>query len=98
MKFFILFYLYSSYIPKMNAPLKIVHTYINDPLAGNLKANTIIGIKVIKEGKFRVAIDDKGETGMSVRVKSGKEYFFKCEMVKRFWFGKPTIEAVMPAV
>jgi hypothetical protein len=82
----------------MNAPLKKVPIYINDTLVHNLKANTIISLKVLKEGKYNIAIDGKGETLLPIRVKFGKEYFFKCEVVSELWFGKPTIQPVSPKV
>lgn len=91
-------YFYRSYIPKMNAPVKKVPIYINDSLIYNLKANNIIGLKVLKEGKYNIAIDTKGETEIPIKVKFGNEYFFKCEVVKGLWFGKPTIELVTPKI
>jgi hypothetical protein len=47
---------------------------------------------------LNIAIDDKGETVIPLRIKFGKEYFFKCEVAKGLWFGKPTIAAVTPKV
>ena len=90
-------YFYRSFIPWAVAPLKKVPVYINDSLIYKLKANTIMGIKVFKEGKFVIAIDDKGKTEIPVIVKFGKEYFFKCEVKMGLWFGKPTIETISPA-
>ena len=90
-------YFYRSFIPWINAPVKKVPVYINDSLIYKLKANTVMSIKVLKEGKFTIAIDDKGDTDIPVKVKFGKEYFFKCEVKKGLWFGKPTIENVTPA-
>ena len=94
---FATFCFYRSYIPKFNAPIKKVPIYINDSLVYKLKANNIITIKVYKEGKFRIAIDEKGDSEIQTKVKFGKEYFFKCEVEKGLWFGKPTIESVTPA-
>lgn len=85
---------YRSYIPKFNAPLKKVPIYINDSLIYRLKANNVISLKVFKEGKFNIAIDEKGESEIQIKVKFGQEYFFKCEVVNGLWFGKPTIESV----
>lgn len=87
-------YFYRSYIPKMNAPIKKVPIYINDSLMYQLKANKLIGFKILKEGKVKVAVDKEGETEIYTKVKFGNEYFFRCEIVKGLWFGKPTIEAV----
>ena len=78
----------------MNAPLKKVPIYINDSLVTELKANTGVVYKIFKEGKTTVSIDKKGESQLTVNLKFGKNYFFKCEVVKGLWFGKPTIEAV----
>lgn len=91
-------YFYRSFIPKMNAPVKKISIYINDSLIYNLKANNIIGLKVLKEGKYNIAIDTKGETDIPIKLKFGNEYFFKCEVVKGLWFGKPTIELVTPKI
>ena len=91
-------YFYRSYIPKLNAPIKKVPLYINDSLVHKLKANMVLTLKVFKEGKFNIAIDEKAESEISIKVKFGKEYFFKCEVVKGLWFGKPTIEFVTPAI
>ena len=70
---------------------------MNDTLIHKLKANTILGVKVYKEGKTFIAIDDDGKTEIPVKVNFGKEYFFKCEIKLGLMFGKPTIEAVSPA-
>ena len=91
-------YFYRSYIPSFNAPLKKVPLYINDSLVHKLKANMVLTLKVFKEGKFNIAIDEKAESEITIKVKFGKEYFFKCEVVKGLWFGKPTIESVTTAV
>ncbi len=90
-------YFYRSYIRPMNAPIKKVPIYINDSLVHSLKANMLFGIKMFNEGRVIIAIDSKGETATTIKVKTGKEYFFKCEIVKGLWFGKPYIEAVSPA-
>ena len=87
-------YFYRSYIPKFNAPLKKVPIYINDSLIAEIKANTGVIYRVFKEGKVNISIDKKGETQFPVKVKFGNEYFFKCEVVRGLWFGKPTIELV----
>jgi hypothetical protein len=92
------FYFYRSYIPKYNAPLKKVPIYINDSLITELKANKGVIYRVFKEGRVRVSIDSKGESELLVKAKFGKGYFFKCEVVKGLWFGKPTIEAVTEKV
>lgn len=91
-------YFYRSFIPKMNAPIKKVPIYINDTLVYNLKANTIVTLKAIKEGKLRIAIDKDGESEIVIKVKFGSEYFFRCTVEKGLWFGRPTIEAVTPKV
>lgn len=91
-------YFYRSYIPKFNAPIKKIPLYVNDSLVYKLKANMMIALKVFKEGKFNIAIDEKAESEIAIKVKFGKEYFFKCEVVKGLWFGKPAIETVTTAV
>ena len=92
------FYFYRSYIAPLNAPIKKVPIYFNDTLVYSLKANRLIRFNVYREGKFIIAADEKGETGISIKVKFGKEYFFKCEIVKGLWGGKPAIELVTPAI
>jgi hypothetical protein len=87
-------YFYRSYIPKLNAPLKKVPIYINDSLFHELKYNTMFAIKIIKEGRYNIAIDKKGESDFPVKIKMGQEYFFKCSVEKGLWFGKPTIEPI----
>ncbi len=82
----------------MNAPMKKVPIYINDTLIHKLKANTVISLKVLKEGKYTIRIDEKGESIIPITIKFGKEYFFKCEVVAGLWFGKPTIQAVTPKI
>lgn len=87
-------YFYRSYIPKLNAPLKKVPIYINDSLVYELKANMIIPIRVIKEGRYNISVDKKGETEITTKIKMGQEYFFKCAVEKGLWFGKPAIESI----
>lgn len=87
-------YFYRSFVPKMVAPMKKVPIYINDTLVHSLKANTIASVKVIKEGRYRIATDEKGENLLPVRIKMGQEYFFKCDIEAGLWFGKPTIQPV----
>lgn len=87
-------YFYRAFIPKMNAPLKKVPIYVNDSLVYNLKANTLIPVRVFKEGKFKIAVDKNGESEIVAKIKLGGEYFFRCEIEKGLWFGKPAIEAV----
>ncbi len=89
-------YFYRSYIPKMKAPVKKVPIYINDSLFVQLKANMIISCRVIKEGKYIIAIDKNGDTDIPVKIKFGQEYFFKCAVESGLWFGKPTIETIPP--
>lgn len=89
-------YFYRAYIPKLNAPLKKVPIYINDSLFHELKYNTIIAIKVLKEGRYNIAIDKKGDSDIPVKIKMGQEYFFKCSVEKGLWFGKPAIETISP--
>lgn len=89
-------YFYRSYIPKINAPVKKIPIYINDSLLFQLKANQIIPVQVFKEGKYKIAIDTKGESDIPVKIKFGQEYFFKCAIEKGLWFGKPTIETISP--
>ena len=91
-------YFYRSYVPKMNASLKNVPIYIDDSLVYSLKANRLIGIKLYKEGKHNIAVDKKGETEIASKFKLGTEYFFRCDIVKGLWFGKPVIDAVTPKV
>lgn len=78
----------------MNAPLKKVPIYINDSLIIELKANTGAVYKIFKEGKINISVDKKVESQLAVKLKFGKNYFFKCKVVKGLWFGKPTIESV----
>ena len=87
-------YFYRSFVPKMVAPMKKVPIYINDTLVHTLKANTIASVKVLKEGRYRIATDEKGENLLPVRIKLGQEYFFKCDIEAGLWFGKPTIQPV----
>lgn len=91
-------YFYRSFIPKFNAPIKKIPLYINYSLVYKLKANMMIALKVFEEGKFNIAIDDKAKSEITIKVKFGKEYFFKCEIVKGLWFGKPAIELVTPVI
>ena len=93
---FAVLYFYRSYIPKMNAPLKKVPIYIDDSLVYSLKANTLVSIKLYKEGKHNIAVDKNGETEILSKIKLGNEYFFRCNVEKGLWFGKPVIEAVTP--
>lgn len=78
----------------MNAPLKKVPIYINDSLITELKANRGVIYRMHTEGRINISIDRKGESQFPFKVKFGKTCFFKCEVVKGLWFGKPTIEAV----
>ena len=78
--------------------MKKVPIYISDTLIHKLKANTVICLKVLKEGKYIIRIDEKGESIIPITIKFGKEYFFKCEVVAGLWFGKPTIETVPPKI
>ena len=90
-------YFYRPYIPIMKASVNKVYIYINDSLVYKLKANTIISMKVWKQGKYIIAVDKKGETDIPVTIKFGKEYFFECEPKKGLVFGSPTIDLVTPA-
>lgn len=85
---------YRAYIPPMHAPVKKVPVYINDTLVHRLKANTIFTQKLNSPGKFRIAIDEKGETTIPLKAKSGTVSYFKCEVANGLWFGKPVIRAV----
>ena len=58
----------------------------------------VLTLKDFKEGKSNIAIDEKAEIEILIKVKFGKEYFFKCDVVKGLWFGKTTIESVTPAL
>jgi hypothetical protein len=91
-------YFYRSYLPANKASLNKAPIYINDSLVYKLKANTLISIQVLKQGKYTVAVDKKGETEIAVSIKFGKEYFFKCSPKQGLVFGNPTIELVTPAV
>jgi hypothetical protein len=91
------FYFYRSYIPKFNVPLKKVPVYINDSLAYNLSANSIITFTIFKEGKYNIAVDKKRESEIQTRVKFGKEYYFKCEVFGGLLNGRITVESVTPA-
>jgi len=68
---------YRAYIPKFVAPIKRAPIYINDSLVHELRGNTIASFNVNAEGKVRVAVDKKAQTEIELKVKFGKEYFFK---------------------
>jgi|GEM_PF-2197616 len=91
---FAVFYFYRAFIPKMVAPIKKVPIYVDDSLVYNLKANTLVAIKIFKEGKHNVCVDKDGETTIVSKIKFGNEYFYKCGIVPGLWGGKPTIETV----
>ncbi len=85
---------YRSYIPWMNAPLKKIPIYINGSLVNELKANRLWSKKIAPTDKLRIAIDAKGETTVLLPVQSDSLYYFKCEVVRGLWFGKPTFRLV----
>jgi hypothetical protein len=87
-------YFYRSYINPLFAPIKKVKIYLNDSLIYQLKANMMFSIKILKEGKYIIAIDKKGDSDIPLTIKKGNEYFFKCDVVMGLWFGKPTLVAV----
>ncbi len=88
---------YRAFIRWADAPIKKVPIYINDSLVYSLKANRMISFKIIKEGKYRIAVDKKGESEITANIKLNHEYYFRCTVEKGLWFGVPTIEAVKPA-
>lgn len=90
-------YFYRSFVPWINRSVLKIPIYINDTLAYQLKSNSLIPIQIFKEGNYRVAVDKKGNTELSVKVKFGKEYFFKCDLTGGFVIHKITIDAVTPA-
>ena len=91
------FYFYRSFIPKFNVPLKKVPIYINDSLTYNLSANSIISMTVFKEGKYTIAVDQKGESQVESKVKFGKDYYFKVEVKGGLLNKTITVESVTPA-
>ena len=91
------FYFYRSFVPWINKSVLKIPVYINDTLVYQLKSNYLVPIKIFKEGKYTVAVDKKGDTEISVKVKLGKEYFFKCDLTGGFLIHKITIDAVTPA-
>ncbi|MDH7462469.1 hypothetical protein QEG73_14310 [Chitinophagaceae bacterium 26-R-25] len=91
---FAVFYFYRAFIPKMVAPIKKVPIYVDDSLVYNLKANTLVAVKIFKEGKHNVCVDKDGETTIVSKIKFGNEYFYKCSIVPGLWGGKPAIETV----
>ncbi|MBV4356887.1 hypothetical protein [Pinibacter aurantiacus] len=91
---FAVFYFYRAFVPKMVAPIKKVPIYVDDSLVYNLKANTLVAVKIFKEGKHNVCVDKDGETTIVSKIKFGNEYFYKCAIVPGLWGGKPTIETV----
>lgn len=88
------FYFYRSFVPVLMKSVKKIPIYVNDSLVHNLKANTYITIKVFKEGNFTVAVDKKGDTDTPVKVKFGKEYFFKCDGLGGLLNFRAVIESV----
>jgi hypothetical protein len=88
------FYFYRSFVPLIMKSVKKIPIYVNDSLVHNLKANNYITIKVFKEGNFTVAADKKGNTDTPVKVKFGKEYFFKCDGLGGFVNFRTTIDLV----
>ncbi|WP_462220724.1 hypothetical protein, partial [Ferruginibacter sp.] len=85
---------YRSFVPLIMKSVKKIPIYVNDSLVHNLKANNYITIKVFKEGNFTVAADKKGNTDTPVKVKFGKEYFFKCDGLGGFVNFRTTIDLV----
>jgi hypothetical protein len=55
-------------------------------------------MQVWNQGKYTIAVDKKGETEITLNVKFGKEYFFRCLPKQGLVFGSPTIELVTAAV
>jgi Protein of unknown function (DUF2846) len=92
------FYFYRSFVPAIMKSVKKIPIYVNDSLIYNLKANNYIALKIFKEGKYNVAVDKKGNTDTQVKVKFGKEYFFKCDGLGGFLNFRTTIEAVTPDI
>lgn len=92
------FYFYRSFVPAIMKSVKKIPIYVNDSLIYNLKANNYISLKIFKEGKYNVAVDKKGDTDTQVKVKFGKEYFFKCDGLGGFLNFRTTIESVTPDI
>lgn len=91
------FYFYRSFVPAIAKSVKKIPVYINDSLVYDLKSNTCITMKVFKEGTYNVAVDKKGDSDTQVKVKFGKQYFFKCDRQGGFVIYKTSIELVSPA-
>lgn len=91
-------YFYRSFISKLEAPLKKVPIFINDTLVHELKVNTVVTLKVFREGKYNIAAEKKSEEQTSLKVKFGKEYFFKCEVLGGLLNKRTLIYAVSPKV
>ena len=90
-------YFYRSFVPFLEKSVKKIPIYVNDSLVHNLKSNTYIGIKIYKEGTYTVAVDKKGNTETQVKVKFGKEYFFKCDGLGGLVNFRAVIDLVTPA-
>jgi hypothetical protein len=91
------FYFYRSFVPAINKSVLKIPIYINDTSVYQLKSNSLIPMQIFKEGNYTVAVDKKGNTDISVKVKFGKEYFFKCDLTGGFVIHKITIDEVTPA-
>ena len=85
---------YRAFIPKLDAPLKKISIYINDHLVHELKFNTIFRKTIFPPAKTLIAIDKAGETETVFYPQAGARYYFKCEMLIGFWFGKPAFHLV----
>lgn len=90
-------YFYRSFVPVLLKSVKKIPIYVNDSLVYNLKSNNYIAVKIFKEGTFTVAVDKKGNTETQVKVKFGKEYFFKCDGLGGFVNFRTVIDLVTPA-
>ena len=91
------FYFYRAHVPLLEKSVKKIPVYINDSLIHDLKANTCVIIKIYKEGRFTVAVDKKRNTETDVKVKFGKEYFFRCDGLGGLLNFKTTIDLVPEA-
>lgn len=91
------FYFYRSFVPWINKSVLKIPIYVNDTLVYELKSNSLVPMQIFKEGNYTVAVDKKGNTEISVKVKFGKEYFFKCDLTGGLLVHKITIDAVSPA-
>lgn len=93
---YVTLHVYRSYISKLDGPLKKVPIFINDTLVHELKINTVMTLKFFREGKYTIGIDKKSENAVPFKVKFGKEYFFKCEVLGGLLNKRTLIYAVSP--